>query len=139
MLCDVKARQVTFNNNQQERVLCSCVYCLHLNGSAGESERLWILKSSTGPLIQEAADCLSVYARQQVGNSCMSEWSYTEDVLFKVKSLKEGEGASSPNKNLQHETNKRTKLQSSVIYGLKFLQFLMILTQLKTITDPSKQ
>lgn len=100
MLCDVKARQVTFNNKQQESVPCSCVDSLHLNGSAGELKRLWIQKSSIGPLKQEAAECLSVYARQQVRNSCMSEWSYTEDVLFEVKSLEEGEGASTQNKNL---------------------------------------
>lgn len=100
MMCNVKARQVTFNNNQQESVLCSGADCLHLNGLAGELERQWILKSSVGPLKQKAADSLSVYAHYKVGNSCTSEWSYTEDVLFEVQSLEEGERASSPNKNL---------------------------------------
>lgn len=82
-----------------------------MNGSASDLERLWVLKSSIGPLQQEAADSLSVYAHQQVRNSFTSEWSHTEDVLFEVKSLVEGEGASSPNKNLQHETNRVTKLE----------------------------
>lgn len=97
MLWDAKVKQVTFNNNQQESVICSYVDCLHQTGSAVEWEGLWILKSSAGPLKQEAADSLSVYAHHQVRNSCTSEWSHTEDVLFKVKGLEEGEGASTPN------------------------------------------
>lgn len=102
-------RQVTFDNNQQESVLCLSVDRLHVNRSASEKERLWVLKSPAGPLKQEAAGGLSVHAHQQVGSSGTSEWSDTEDVLWEVERLEEGEGTSRPNKNLWRETNKITE------------------------------
>ena len=61
ILCDLKVK-ITFNDNQQERVLCSGADCLHLSGSAGELQRLWILKSAICPLKQKAAGSLCVYA-----------------------------------------------------------------------------
>lgn len=97
---DVKASLVTFNKHQQESVPSSRVDCFYLNGSARELQRLRVLKSPTGPLKQQAAASLPVRAHQQVGNLCSAKWSYADDVLLKIKSLEESEGASSPKKNL---------------------------------------
>ena len=97
---------ITFSSNQQESVLCSCVDCRHLIGSACERERLWVLKSSISPLKHVAAHTLTVNAHQEAANICMSEWCYAQEVLFKVQSLMECKGACSPNKNLENQRKK---------------------------------
>lgn len=97
---ELKKNLVTFNKHQEESVPSSCVDCFCLSGPACEFQRLLAVKSSTGPLKQKTAVSLSVYAHQKVGNQCSGEGSNAEDAMLQVQSPEEGEGASSPHKNL---------------------------------------